>query len=160
MVIDGNTVLRKWVVLVKVVGQRVRLPADFAEMAGLSGTGSAVNCWLFVRKAGRFQLRKQSPRPTEGPIAEVLERLDEIASEDPFDATEDNEQAAIRARLIPCVVSGPRSGPRIYLPKEALQLATGDRSQVYLINVSGFVELWFPETLRAAVSVPISEVLG
>jgi hypothetical protein len=158
MVIDGNTIPKKWVALATVVGQRVRLPPEFARLAGLSGA-APVDCWLAVLRPGRFQLRKQLPRPNDGPAAQILDHLEELSSDDSVDGTESNEQIAVRARLLSCVVTGPRSGPRVNLPKEIFHMSTGERSHIYLLNVGGYVELWFPATFQEAVSVPISEVL-
>jgi len=109
--------------------------------------------------AGRFRLLRQSERPTEGYLARFFEYLDENVEHGSYDGTESNDQVAIPARLIPCVVTPPRSGPRINIPKEALELVAGDRSHVFLRIVEGYAELWFPDTQREAVAAPISTVL-
>jgi hypothetical protein len=155
---DGISEQKNLLKVVRLEGQRVRLPASFAKEAGLNVT-SPVNCWLVVMTAGRFRLMKQSERPTEGYLAKFFDYLSEIAEHDSYDGTESNDQVAIPARLIPCVVTPPRSGPRINVPQEALELVAGDRSHVFLRIVEGYVELWFPGTLRQAVSPPISTVL-
>ena len=38
-------------------------------------------------------------------------------------------------------------------------MATGERSHIYILNVGGSIELWFPEALRQSISKPISDVL-
>jgi hypothetical protein len=77
-----------------------------------------------------------------------------------FDETETNKRASIRVRLIPCTVTRPRPSWRMIVPKVAIQLAPGERSHVFLIIVRGYVELWFPDTLRSAMSTPLSEILS
>jgi hypothetical protein len=145
----------------KVDGQRVHLPPDFAKLAGVNDVSpeSPIDCWLLVLKPGRFKLQKQSPPPTEGPIADILHHWGELATHD-SDDNESDQEIAIRTRLLSCLVTWHDRGPRINLPKEVFQLATGERSHIYLLKVAGAVELWFPDTLQRAVSMPISEVLS
>ncbi len=159
--LHGTPNLSDWVALAKVDGQRVRLPPEFAKLAGVNGVSpeSFIDCWLLVLKPGRFKLQKQSPLPTEGPIADILHHWEELVTHD-SDDNESDQEVAIRARLLSCVVTWHQRGPRINLPKEVFQMAIGERSHVYLLKVAGAVELWFPDTLQRAVSVPISEALS
>jgi hypothetical protein len=152
--------LPDWIALAKVDGQRVRLPPEFAKLAGVDGVApeSPIDCWLLVLKPGRFKLRKQSPLPTEGPVADILHHWEGLVTHD--SDNESDQEIAIRARLLSCVVTWHERGPRINLPKEVFQLAIGERSFIYLLKVAGTVELWFPDNLQRAVSVPISEVLS
>jgi hypothetical protein len=139
-------------------GQRIRIPAEFAKPVGLSVT-SRIDCWLVVMTTGRFRLLKQSEKPEAGYLGRFFEHVEETAEDDSLDGTESNEYLALPARLIPCVVTPPRSGPRLNIPMEALALVRGDRSQVILRIIEGSLELWFPETQRQAMSRPIGEVL-
>jgi hypothetical protein len=159
--LQGTQNLADWVALAKVDGQRVRLPPEFAKLAGVDGVSpeSSIDCWLLVLKPGRFKLLKQSPPPTNGPIADILHHWEELVTHD-SDDNESDQEIAIRARLLSCVVTWHQRGPRINLPKEVFQLAIGERSHIYLLKVAGAVELWFPDTLQRAVSMPISEVLS
>lgn len=139
-------------------GQRIRIPAEFAKEVGLVVTTS-IDCWLVVMTAGRFRLLKQSDKPRAGYLGRFFEHIEETAEDQSLDGTESNEYLALSARLIPCVVTPPRSGPRLNIPKEALALVPGDRSHVILRIIEGSLELWFPETQRQAMSRPIGEVL-
>jgi hypothetical protein len=155
---NGTMDSADWVALANVDGQRVRLPPDFAKLAGVSEVSpeSPIDCWLLVLKQGRFQLqRKLSPTPT---IAEILRHLESLATVD--SDSESDEEIAIRARLFSCVVTWHQRGPRINLPKEIFYLAPGERSHVYFLKVAGHIEIWFPDILRRAVSVPISGALS
>lgn len=153
-----STTTKNFLEVVRLGGQRVRIPAAFAKRVGLTVT-SRVSCWLVVMAYGRFRLVKQTERPKEGYLARFFEYLDEMAEGEEYDGTESNEHIAIPVRLIPCVVTPPKSGPRLNVPKEALELVAGDRSHVFLRIVEGSLELWFPDAQRQAVSRPISEVL-
>jgi hypothetical protein len=144
--------------VVRLGGQRVRIPAAFAKRVGLTVT-SSISCWLIVMADGRFRLVKQTERPKEGYLGRFFDYLDELSEGEEYDGTESNEYVAISARLIPCVVKPPKSGPRLNIPKEALELVAGDRSRVFLRVVEGALELWFPDALKQAISKPISEVL-
>jgi len=159
MGLHGTPKPPEWVTIVNVDGQRVRLPPEFAKLAGVNDVSpdSPIACWLLVLKPGRFKLQKQSPVVTEGPIADILRHWDNLAMHD--SDNESDAEIAVRARLLSCVVTWHERGPRINLPKEVFQLTVGERSQIYLLKVAACLELWFPDTLQRAVSVPISEIL-
>lgn len=148
-----------WATVARVDKQRIHLPSEFAKLAGVEGVSPKVpiDCWLHVIKEGRFLLQRQDPTPTDGPIAKILNHLERLASIDSAD--ENDDEIAIRARLFPCSVTWHERGPRLNAPKEILYLASGDRSHVFLLKVDGCVELWFPDKLQTAVSVPLTDIL-
>ncbi len=159
MVIKGKYGRENSLAHVKFEGVRIRLPSPFAERAGLAGS-EKISCWLLVVTPGRYRLITKAFAETSRDFSRIVDQIDEImAPGDVLDRTDNNEQDALPARLIPCAVSPRGPGWRINFPKEARELATGDRSFVFLQIVAGFVEVWFPDMLRQAVSVPISEVL-
>ncbi len=141
---------------------RIRLPPDLSELAHLKGT-DPIACWLLVVAVGRYRLVLQ---PMEGDagmegFTTLLREWEETASAgDILGGTEDNKRAAMRARLIATEALPTRSGWRIKVPKEVRKLvpANEDNSFVFLLLVGGFIEIWFPDTLRRAVSVPIAEL--
>ena len=150
-----------WVALARVDGQRARIPPEFAKLAGVSDVSSdcPADCWLLVLKQGRFELQKKiSATITTGPIAEILRHLESLVAMD--SDTETDEMIALRARLFSCTVTWHERGPRINLPKEIFQLTPGERSHIYFLRVAGHVEIWFPDLLQKAVSVPLSEILS
>jgi len=159
MGLHGTTKQSEWVALANVDGQRVRLPPDFAKLAGVNEVTpeSPIDCWLLVLKPGRFKLLRHSPEVSEGAVVAILRRQEALAVED--SDSESDEEIALRARLFSCSVRWHEKGPRLNLPKEIFQLGIGERSQIYLMKVAGYVELWFPDNLQRAVSVPLSEVL-
>jgi len=66
-------------------------------------------------------------------------------------------------RLIETTASPDKKGNwRVTIPEDARMLVPeGKKERFVFIKVcAGFVEIWFPDTLRQALSVPISEVLG
>jgi hypothetical protein len=92
----------------------------------------------------------------------ILRQIEETqAAGDLLDSTDSDSDDSISARLISCSVSR-RPVWRLNFPKEALRLVPeGERGRyVAVMIVAGFIELWFPDTLRRAVSVPISDILS
>ena len=164
MVIDGSTVLRRSLFLVRFEGERILLPVQIlkgAEHPRLAGEGS-IDCWLIVLTPGRYRLLQQGAESSEGNLSRILRQIGEAAAPgDVLDRTNDNALDAVPARLIPCTVSPPQPGWRINFPKEAKELVPEkeDRSFVYVMIVAGFIEIWFPDTLRRALSGPIPEIL-
>jgi hypothetical protein len=162
MVIDGIDSQENEPTIAQFEGRRILLPLHFVKHAALSGS-KPIDCWLLVVTPGRFRLVKQSTATPTGDLAKILSQSEEVGEPgDVLDYTESNPQAAIRARLIPCVATPRGPGWRLNFPKSAMELvpATEERSSVFLLTVAGYVELWFPETLRRAVSEPFSKVLS
>jgi hypothetical protein len=144
---------------VKSKRDRITLPKEIVENAastGLAQTGTT-SCWLVVVSPGRYRLAGAEA------VSKILRQIEEVAAPgDVLDDTESNPQDAIRARLIPCTVSAPPPAWRLNFPKAARQLVpeTEEHSYMFVMIVAGFIELWFPDTLRRAVSAPISKSLS
>jgi hypothetical protein len=161
MVIDGNTTVGSDLAIVEFQRGRIRLPVHFVKQAGLI-KNTPVDCWLLVVTPGRYRLLTQAEKEATEDLSEIHDRVKEVtASADVLDWTENNPQDAIPARLIACVATPRGPGWRIQIPKVLIKLA-GEKenpSHVFMMTVAGYVEIWFPETLRAATSVPISKAL-
>lgn len=160
MVIDGNKLDQTGFAAVNFEDDRIRLPSGFAERAHLAGDES-IACWLLVVTVGRYRLVPQPAGSATGTLGRILEQWEEAgAAGDVLDSAGSNERAGIRARLISTRLSPRGPGWRITVPKEAkLLVPTGeDRSFVFVLVVAGFIELWFPDTLRRALSMPIAEL--
>lgn len=156
MVIDGKKrqISKDVFTFAEFEGERIRLPERFVEAAKLSGE-DPVERLLLVMKPGAYRL--MPPVEELGSLRKILTEWVEAGSgEDPLDKTDSLKWAAIRASLIPCVVSPRGPGWRINVPKVARQLAPGDRSGVFLLIVAECVELWFPDLIRQALSDPVS----
>ena len=161
MVISGKPSTISRFTLAKFERDRIRLPPLFVERVGLTGK-DRIDCWLLVVTPGRYRLLRQS-MSGDGDLSRIISQIEEVEEQgDLIDLTENNSEAAIPARLIPCVASPRGPGWRIHIPKEAKKLAAekAEPSAVFLLVVAGFVEIWFPDTLREAVSLPISELLS
>ena len=160
----GNTRKQADFVTATFDDDRIRLPPDLSELAQLKGT-DPIACWLLVVTVGRYRLVPQLIAGDGGneTFTTLLREWEEAASPgDILEGTEDNKRAAVRARLIATEALPTRSGWRIKVPKEVRKLVPPkeDDSFVFLLLVGGFIELWFPDTLRRALSVPISELLS
>jgi hypothetical protein len=160
MVIDGRPQRQTTTdvfTFVEFEGERIRLPQPFVEAAGLTGKDRLERS-LFVIRPGAYRLLPAIEELSNEVLQRIHSRWEEAGSgEDPLERTDSPKWAGVRASLIPCVVSPPGPGWRINVPKVARQLVPGDRSGVFLLIVGGCVELWFPDVMRQAVSVPVTE---
>lgn len=164
LVMDGESFAFPAFAAASFDGDRIPLPARLIDQLALRGDAS-IECLLVVMSVGRYRLVLNA-RPNETVrdtgLSKLLNKWKAVGSADEFlDAELRNEQAAIRARVIPTTISRMGSGWRITIPKEAKLLVQADQdsSFVFVLLVGGFVEFWFPETLRQAVSVPLGNVL-
>jgi hypothetical protein len=142
---------------------RVRVPAQLVELAQLKGD-SSVGCWLLVVTPGRYRLVPDLTRSKgSNSIAKILSEVEEVQEPgDVLDGTDSNERAALVARLIRTTASpDEKHNWRVTIPEEARLLAPGGEKQrfVFFAISAGFIEIWFPDTLRQALSSPISEAL-
>jgi hypothetical protein len=158
MVIDGrqNRQAKDVFTFVEFEGERIRLPQAFVEAARLNGN-ERVERSLLVIGPGAYRLLPAAEELSQED-QKILSSWEEAGSaEGPLEKTDSAKWAGARASLIPCIVSPPGPGWRLNVPKVARQLATGDRSGVFLLIVGASVELWFPDAMREAVSRPVSE---
>src|SRR6266851_6754295 len=157
MVIDGSYFEAGGLARVKFERERVRLPVHVVEGANhprLIGK-DPVKCWLLVVTPGRFRLVMVPTGSATGDLSRILQEIEEAeAAGDVLDRTENNAGDGIGARLIPCTVSPPAPGWRVNFPKAAKDLVPEkeERSFVFVLIVAGFIEIWFPDTLRRALS--------
>jgi hypothetical protein len=138
---------------------RIHIPVDIAESAGLRET-TRVECWLVVVNVGRYRLiPKSAPDTNLARVGNEFERIG--APGGVLYATENNEEPAVLARWFDCPASPQKSGWRITFPKVAKEMVppNEERSHVFVFIVAGYLEFWFPDTLRRAMSVPISKIL-
>jgi len=143
---------------------RIRVPPDLSDLAQLKGDDS-IACWLLVVRVGRYRLVPQTIQgsaETEG-LRRLLQEWEEAGNPgEMLDGMGNDEKAAMRARVISTEALPTRSGLRIKVPKEVRKLVPlkEDDSFVFLLLVKGFIELWFPDTLRRALSAPIVDLLS
>lgn len=152
-------------VCAKIESGRVRLPSDVAQQISWLADGETVDAWLVLLELGRYRLVSHRQAEQDNKVGPTLRRL---AAPSNGTVTEDASEfesaplAALACRLIPTVVSSRGPGWRITLPKEVITLVppSEDRSQVFLLFSVGFLEIWFPDTLRRALSTPLGEALA
>ena len=141
---------------------RIYIPKHLGQLAALKDRDK-VDCWLLVVSPGHYRLALQPQREEKnGDLADILEAI--AAAKVPGDlltGTDSDPKAAIVARLIAITVSPKKGAWRLIIPKVARRLApSGDTARfVFLTVLAGYIEIWFPDTLRQAVSVPISGLL-
>ena len=158
MVINGKTITKKDFSVLALDGERIYLPRHIVERVAFAGTDE-VEAMLLVLSPGRYRLIRPTTNTVDADLDRVTNGWEAAALRGTMLDYENNARAAIRGRLISCSISPPPPGWRINFTKEAVELAPGDRSHVFFLFVAGFVEFWFPDALRAALSVPLSETL-
>src|SRR6266566_3406889 len=122
MVKDGKSIWTSDLAIARFKGDRLNIPAHLVETAGLVGT-ARIECWLLVVKPGRYRLIPKSKADIDEDLPRILNQIQEVGRPGSvLDGTENNEEPAIRARLIDCVASPPGPCWRITFPKEATQL--------------------------------------
>jgi len=142
---------------------RIWIPPDLSELGHLAGTES-FDCWLVMVVVGRYRLAPKAALAPEE--TRTLLRVLELSqpsgdSVSLFSVPESNERALLPARVMSVEAHPKDDGWRIKLPKELkLLLPKGeDDSFLFLVPVSGLIELWIPGTVRDALSVPITRLL-
>lgn len=144
-------------------GDRVRVPAHLVRLTKLDGD-SSLDCWLLVVTPGRYRLVPPSIANKSDTIAAILNEIEEIQEPgDVLAGTESNERAALPARLIHTTASPDENRNwRVTIPEEARMLVPDGKKQrfVFITSSHGFIEFWFPETLKQALSAPISDAVG
>jgi hypothetical protein len=141
---------------------RVYIPKHLGEFVGLKDR-ERVDCLLLVLSPGHYRLALQAQeKEPEGDLADILATLE--AARRPGDllkGTDSEPKAAIPFRVFPITALPKKGGWRLVIP-EALRLLapSGDTARfVYLGVLAGYLEIWFPETLRHATSVPLPDII-
>jgi hypothetical protein len=138
---------------------RLPLPTHLVKNAVNSGLTGAdkVDCWLIFVSPGRFRLAGAEA------VSRILNQVEVMESPgDVLDNTESDLRNACPVRLIHCTVSPPPPLWRLNFPQSAALLVSEDERPSYVFGVilAGFIELWFPDTLRRALSGRLSDVLS
>jgi len=139
---------------------RIRIPARFVDQAKLTGE-EPITCWLLVVTVGRYRVLIRPDDDYLVALAGTLSAEGSIGDDrGGVVVSGGNERAAILARLIRTSASPKGPGWRIVVPTEAKLLvpANEDRSFMFVLSVNGYVELWFPDTLRRAMSKSVFEL--
>ena len=141
---------------------RIYIPKHLGERIALKGPGS-VNCWLLVVSPGHYRLTpSEEKRESDSDLSDILGSIE--AAKKPGDLltrTTSSPEAAVVARLIATTATPKKGGWRLVIPKVARRLAPdGDTAKfVFLTVLAGYLEVWFPETLKQSVSVPMSDII-
>jgi hypothetical protein len=141
---------------------RIYIPKHLGDSVGLQDR-ERVDCWLLVLSPGHYRLALQArEKELEGDLADIVAALE--AAKRPGDllkGTDSEPEAAIPFRVFPITVSPKKGAWRLVIPEPLRRLApSGDAARfVYLSVLAGHLEIWFPETLRQAASVPLSDIV-
>jgi hypothetical protein len=161
MVIDGITIRGSDLVPVWFEGYRIHFPSHLTDIAGFTGKDQN-KCLLWAFGPSRYRLFSKQPTDGQTDILKIAEAFRRAGEPADFLAYSNDDQAAIRARLIECIVSRQGDGGwRVNFP-EAVMLLASEREEpkfVFVVSVAGYIEFWFPDRLRKAMSAPPSNIL-
>ena len=160
MVIDGITIRASDLVVARFEGDRIHFPTHLIEVAGFTGKDQ-IRCLLWAFGPSRYRLFSKQLMEGQTEILRIVDVFQRVGEPGDFLAYSNDDQAAIRARLVECIVSPQGKGWRLNFP-EAVKLLASEREEpkfVFVVSVVGYVEFWFPDLLRKAVSAPPSNIL-
>ena len=145
---------------------RVWIPPAFCDFGHLTDADAHIECWFLMVVLGRYRIAPKAVIPAEE--TDSLKRLSDLAEthdEAPtlFRIPKTTERSLMPIRIMSVEAELKDDGRRVKLPKELKLLVrlneNEDDNFVFLVPVAGLVEIWFPETLRRGLSVPITEIL-
>ena len=139
---------------------RITLPKYLSDcLPWIQGTES-IEAWILLVAPGRYRLLSDEQvqnHPRLEPVRSlILERKSASASE-PTQA-EAMGRAALVVRLLPTTITPPKPGWRIAFPKAFDPFAPPEcdrKAFSVLFSLEGFLEIWYTDVLRKAVSLPL-----
>lgn len=142
---------------------RIWISPDLSELGHLAGT-EAFECWLLMVVLGRYRLAPKAALPAEETRTLVRTVESSQTGNDSislFSAPESNERALLPARVMSVEAHSKDDGWRIKLPKELKLLLPKDEDDafVFLVPISGLIEIWIPSAVRDALLAPIAKLL-
>ena len=142
---------------------RIRLPQPILQRVDwITGEGP-VNGWLLLGSPGRCRLLPATEVENDPNIKSLVARTTAELSSAGTNTLEfhDEVSVALALRLMPVEIAYADTGWRIPLPRHIaaiMQIRPGE-SDLAALFFRGHIELWTIETLRSAVTPPLTEIL-
>jgi len=140
------------------IDNRITITKPFSDRLAWI-TGTEVQAWLFLLEPGRYRLLSdedvQNDPQLEPVRVLILQEKPVVATEASY--AENSRDAAIVARLIPITIRFHKGSWRIPFAEERRALAPPDcnpRAISFLFSPEGFVEIWYTDVLRRALTPP------
>jgi hypothetical protein len=143
---------------------RVRLPQPLCRQVVWIAGSKPLAAWLLVGSSGRCRLLSALELGTDPQLRALKDAISSSAAERATSVVEFEEesQVALGQRLLEIQLTLHKtSGWRFTLPRvlAAIMQLSPKESEVAALFVEDHIELWTIDTLREAVSVPLSEIV-
>ena len=141
---------------------RIVLPVPLLQQVDWIAGPDTLSGWLLVGNPGRCRLLSpaefENDPATQALRARINAELNTVGSMLEF---HDETSIALALRLVQVRIAPPEPARRLTLPKTIaaiMQIRPGE-SEVALWFLHGHIEIWTIETLRSAVTTPLTEII-
>ncbi len=142
------------------VSNRIVVPKDISDRASWMRGTQALSAWILLVEPGRFRLLSDDEvesDPQLEPIRSLLSQGAAAVVNEPT-RSEKLHLAAKVVRLAPVSIAHSKSGWRVPFPRAFDKFAPFDcdrKAFSILFSLEGYLELWYTDVLRKAVSLPL-----
>jgi hypothetical protein len=142
---------------------RIILPVALSQQVDWIAGDDALFGWLLMGNSGRCRLLSLAEVENDTATQALRARIDAELRTVGSSMLEFHDEAslALALRLVQVRIAPPEPGRRLTLPKAIaaiMQIRPGE-SEVALWFLHGHIELWTIETLRSAVTTPLTEII-
>jgi hypothetical protein len=143
--------------------QRILLPTSLVRHAAWIAGSESLNAWLLVGGPGRCRLLSPAEVDDDPRCQFIRTHVEAEAAQQTAAASDFRDEAsvAMELRLLPIEISPRGPGWRLTIPKvlAAIMQIQPRASSVAVLLPQTHIEIWTMDTLRQAVSVPLSELI-
>jgi hypothetical protein len=142
---------------------RIVLPVALSQQVAWIAGDDPLFGWLLIGNPGRCRLLSPAEVENDAAVQSLLARIDAELSTIGSSMLDfhDEPSLALALRLVQVRIAPPEPGRRLTLPKAIaaiMQIRPGE-SEIALWFLHGHIELWTIETLRSAVSTPLTDII-
>ena len=142
---------------------RIVLPVALSQQVAWIAGDDPLFGWLLIGNPGRCRLLSPAEVENDAAVQSLLARIDAELSTIGSSMLDfhDEPSLSLALRLVQVRIAPPEPGRRLTLPKAIaaiMQIRPGE-SEIALWFLHGHIELWTIETLRSAVSTPLTDII-
>ena len=141
---------------------RIVLPVALLQQVAWIAGDDPLFGWLLMGNPGRCRLLSPAEVENDTATQSLRARIDaELSTVGSMVEFHDETSLALALRLVQVRIAPPEPARRLTLPKAIaaiMQIRPGE-SELALWYLHGHIELWTIETLRSAVTTPLTEIL-
>ena len=143
-------------------GYRITLPVSICKQIAWITDKAFHNAYLILLNAGRARLVPITEANDETRIQLLRRAGAKVDAPSAALEFEDDRYVGLALRLLPIELKPRDPGWRFVIPKEAATVMDlkAKQSDVALLVVQSYIEIWTISQLRSAVSPPLDELVG